>query len=268
MLRDSPTINVMVNAARKASRGLLRDYGEISKLQVSIKGPADFVTNADIKAEEIIKEELQRARPGFGLILEESGKEVGRDKEDFWIVDPLDGTMNFLHGLPHFAISIAHESKGEILSGVIFDPLRNEIFYSAKGLGAYSNDGRIRVSNRKELNDSVFSTGIPCIGKDRHPAYLKILDDMMKRSAGIRRFGAASLDLAYVAAGRYEGFWETDLKYWDVAAGSLLVQEAGGYISGIDGKKDFLKSGNILATNSHLNIEIRKIFKQIVGEKG
>ena len=150
----------MVNAARKASRGLLRDYGEISKLQVSIKGPADFVTNADIKAEEIIKEELQRARPGFGLILEESGKEVGRDKEDFWIVDPLDGTMNFLHGLPHFAISIAHESEGEILSGIIFDPLRNEIFYSVKGRGAYSNDGRIRVSNRKELNDSVFSLSL------------------------------------------------------------------------------------------------------------
>jgi len=256
----------MVNAARKAARGLLRDYGEISKLQVSIKGPANFVTNADLKAEKILKEELQNARPDFGLILEESGKKIGQDKKNFWIVDPLDGTMNFLHGLPHFAISIAHESKGEIVSGIIFDPLRNEIFYSAKGRGAYLNDSRIRVSNRKKINDSVFATGIPCIGKKQHPSYLKILSEIMKKSAGIRRFGAASLDLAYVAAGRYEGFWETDLKHWDVAAGSLLVQEAGGYISDIEGEKVSLESGNILATNAHLNVEIRKIFKQIINK--
>lgn len=265
----------MVNAARKAARGLLRDYGEISKLQVSIKGPADFVTSADLKAEKILKEELQKARPDFGLIFEESRKKIGLDSENFWIVDPLDGTMNFLHGLPHFAISIAHAFKGEILSGVIFDPLRNEIFYSVKGRGAYldssqgagHNDGRIRVSSRKKISDSVFATGIPCIGKDRHPSYLEILDDIMKKSAGVRRFGAASLDLAYVAAGRYEGFWETDLKYWDVAAGSLLVQEAGGYISDMDGKQDVLESGNILATNSHLNAEIKQIFKKIINEK-
>ena len=164
MLRDSPTINVMVNAARKASRGLLRDYGEISKLQVSIKGPADFVTNADIKAEKILKEELQRARPNFGLILEESGKEVGRDKENFWIVDPLDGTMNFLHGLPHFAISIALMIKDKIISGVIYDPIKDELFWAEKGVGAYLNNTRIRVSQRSQLKDALISTGIPWKG--------------------------------------------------------------------------------------------------------
>ena len=215
----SANLNIMIKAAEKASRALIRDFGEIEKLQVSKKGPADFVTNADLKAEKIIIEELKNARPNYSIISEENGIENNKDKKNTWIIDPIDGTINFLHGVPHFAISIALKSDNEIVSGLIFDPIKNEMFYAEKDNGAFFNNHRIKVSKKNELNNCLFVTGGRIIKELEFP---------------YRKSGSAALDMAYVASGRYDGYFQHDLKIWDIAAGIILVKEAGGILNEID----------------------------------
>jgi myo-inositol-1(or 4)-monophosphatase len=252
----------MSNAALKAARGLVRDFGEVEQLQVSIKGPGDFVSTADLKAERTLKNELGRARPGYGMLFEESGSAPGSDKRHRWIVDPLDGTTNFLHGIPHFAISIALERDGEIVAGVVYDPLRDEMFLAEKGLGAYVNDRRLRVSARRQLGEAVIGTGMPYGPRGDHSRYLATLVAVMKATSGVRRMGAAALDLAYVAAGRYDGFWEFGLSPWDVAAGLLLVREAGGYLSDLSGGQTMMTSGDVLAANDHLHLPLAALIRE------
>jgi myo-inositol-1(or 4)-monophosphatase len=253
MALRSALINVMSNAATKVARRLVRDFGEVEQLQVSRKGPADFVSTADLRAERDLKTELGKARPTFGFLMEESGAEQGKDKASRWIVDPLDGTTNFLHGIPHFAISIAAEVCDEIVAGVVYDPIRDETFWADRGSGAYMNDKRLRVSARDKLNDAVFATGIPFHGRDGHGEFLGALETVMSEVAGVRRFGSAALDLAYVAAGRYEGFWERGLSYWDVAAGIIIVREAGGFVTDFNGDRNHRPKGDIVAANDKLH---------------
>lgn len=247
----SPTLTVMLAAAHKAARGLLRDFGEVENLQVSLKGPADFVSQADLQAEKVLKAELRRARPTFGFLTEEAGAEAGRDAEARWIVDPLDGTTNFLHAIPQFAISIGLERAGDLVAGVVHAPITGETFYAEKNTGAFLMTDRatrrLRVSARKRLADAVIATGVPHRGRGDHDAYLRQLRTVMAEAAGIRRFGAASLDLAFVAAGRCDGFWESDLQPWDMAAGIVLVREAGGQVLDRDGGTDMLVRGDIVA---------------------
>jgi myo-inositol-1(or 4)-monophosphatase len=247
MAQASANINIMIKAARKAGRSLLRDFGEVEKLQVSAKGPGDFVSKADLKAEEIIREELCEARPNYGWLGEESVEVKGADPTRRWIVDPLDGTTNFLHGLPHWAISIALEHKGKIVAAVVFDPVKDEMFVAEKGSGCWLNDSRLRVSGRKTMIEMIFATGLPFGGRDDLPDSINDLARLLPRCAGVRRWGAAALDLAYVAAGRYDGFWERRLKAWDMAAGILLVAEAGGLVEPLDPGGDMLKDGDIIA---------------------
>jgi myo-inositol-1(or 4)-monophosphatase len=240
----------MIRAAQKAGRGLVRDFGEVEQLQVSRKGPADFVSAADLKAEKTIREELQHARPRFGFLMEESGASPGEDEARRWIVDPLDGTANFLHGIPHFAISIAMEQEGEIVAGVVLNPVTNELYWAEKGGGAFLNDRRIRVSARSALADSLIGTGIPFLGsRAEKPAYMRDMAVIMPQVAGIRRMGSAALDLAYVAAGRFDGFWESGMNAWDIAAGVLLVTEAGGYATARDGTSSPVHVPEIVAGN-------------------
>jgi myo-inositol-1(or 4)-monophosphatase len=255
-------INVMANAALKASRGLLRDFGEVEQLQVSIKGPGDFVSTADLRAERTLRGELSRARPGYGLLFEEGGAETGTDTRHRWIVDPLDGTTNFLHGIPHFAISIALERDGEVIAGLVYDPTRDEMFWAEKGVGAYVNDRRLRVSARRNLGEAVIGTGIPFRERGDHPTYLKTIAAVMAQTSGVRRLGAAALDLAYVAAGRYDGFWEFGLSPWDIAAGLLLVREAGGYASDLSGGQTMMTSGDTLAANDHLHLPLAALLRE------
>ncbi len=260
--RSSAAINVMVRAAHKAARGLVHDFGEVENLQVSRKGPADFVTAADIHAEKVLRAELGRARPTHGFLLEESGVVAGSDASRRWIVDPLDGTLNFLHGIPHFAISIGLEHDGEIVAGVVYDPLRDELFHAEKGAGAFLNNRRMRVSSRSKIADAVIATGIPWHGHDGHPEYLDQLATVMKACAGVRRSGSAALDLAYLAAGRYDGYWEPALSLWDIAAGTLLVREAGGYVTEIDGGPNVLASCNVLAASGGLYKGLLKVLSE------
>ncbi|MBL8537681.1 MAG: inositol monophosphatase [Hyphomonadaceae bacterium] len=260
MPQASATMNVMIAAARKAARALTRDFGEVENLQVSRKGPSDFVTAADIKAEKTIFEELSKARPGYGFLMEERGAVEGTDKTHRWIVDPLDGTSNFLHGLPHFAISIGLEREGVLVAGVVFNVVRDELFWAEKGAGAYLNDRRLRVAGRNDLRDAVLATGIPFNGKPGHEVFLREVERVMARTAGVRRWGSASLDLAYVAAGRFDGFWERGLSPWDVAAGAILVREAGGVVNEIDGG-DFMKTGAIVASNPALITPIAQVLR-------
>src|SRR5437016_13934336 len=220
----------MTSAALKAARGLVRDFGEVEQLQVSVKGPGEFVSAADLKAERIIKAELRKARPGYAMLFEESGAEPGSDPRHRWIVDPLDGTTNFLHGIPHFAISIALERDGEIIAGVVYEPTRDEMYWAEKGAGAYLNDRRLRVSARRQLAESVVGTGLPFRDGADQPVYLGTLAAVLPATSGVRRFGAAALDLAYVAAGRLDGFWEFGLSPWDIAAGLAAVRGAGGFV--------------------------------------
>jgi len=258
----SPVINVMTAAALKAARRLKRDFGEVEQLQVSVKGPGDFVSTADLEAERMLKSELLRARPGYGILLEEEGATEGPDPHHRWIVDPLDGTTNFLHGIPHFAISIALERDGEVVAGVVYEPTRDEMFWAEKGIGAYLNDRRLRVSARRQLGDAVIGTGIPFRGRGDHPSYLATLSRVMAATSGVRRFGAAALDLAYVAAGRYDGYWEFGLSPWDIAAGLLLVREAGGFISDLAGGQSMMTSGDVLVANSHLHLPLAALIRE------
>ncbi len=262
MARRSAVINVMVRAADRAARGLKRDFGEVENLQVSRKGPSDFVSAADLRAEETLRHELAKARPGFGFLMEESGTQHGKpDAEQRWIVDPLDGTTNFLHGLPHFAVSIALEERGEITAGVVYDPIKEELFWAEKGIGAYLGDQRLRVSGRRSLSDCLLATGIPFQGHGDAARFSRELAGAMAATAGVRRWGTASLDLAYVAAGRYDGFWEWGLSAWDFAAGWLLVREAGGFVTEMDGRSLSLDSGSLLAANGGLHPELIKLLK-------
>lgn len=266
----TPNLNVMINAVRKASKGLLRDFGEIEKLQVSLKGTNNFVSTADLKSEKILKAELLKARPTYGFLMEESEEIIGQDSEMQWIIDPLDGTTNFLHGIPHFAISVALAKNSEVIAGVIFNPVLDELYFADKGNGAFMaktrNDERLRVSSRKELKTAVIATGSPFLGHGDHKLFLKQFTKVMNNTAGIRRFGSASLDLAWVAAGRYDGFWEMSLKPWDIAAGMLIIKEAGGVVTEITNQNNriddcrvILKSGNILASNGFLHSALNKI---------
>ncbi len=254
----SPLITVMANAAIKAARGLQRDFGEVEHLQVSKKGPADFVSTADHRAEATLIEELQKARPKYGFLLEESGEIAGTDTSNRWVIDPLDGTTNFLHGVPHFAISIGLERDGEPYAGVIYDPLRDEMFWSEAGAGAFVNNRRLRVSTRRTLADALVATGMPFKGRITHPAYMYMLDSVWGATSGVRRFGCASLDLAYVAAGRFDGFFEFALSPWDIAAGIALVREAGGTVTDTDGRTKGLSRGDVLASNLHLHEALRQ----------
>ncbi|MHA1127497.1 MAG: inositol monophosphatase family protein [Alphaproteobacteria bacterium] len=251
----------MVKAARIAARQLLRDFNEVENLQVSKKGPADFVSKADMKAEETIREQLTEARPNYGFLGEESEETFGEDPTRRWIVDPLDGTTNFLHGMPHWAISIGLEHKGEIIAAVVYDPCKDELFTAEKGEGAWMNGKRLRVSGRSELNEMVFATGVPFAGRKYLPETLQELARLMPQCAGVRRWGAAALDLAYVAAGRYDGFWERDLQPWDIAAGILLVKEAGGLIDGVVADENPLIDGDIIASNEPVFTRFTKIIR-------
>jgi myo-inositol-1(or 4)-monophosphatase len=245
----SALLNIMVKAARKAGRALTRDFGEVENLQVSRKGPGDFVSKADHKAEKIIREELQLARPDYGLVLEEAGVIEGADANHRWIVDPLDGTTNFLHGLPHFAVSIALERQKQLVAGVIYNPVTDELYVAEKGRGAFLNDRRLRVSGRRNLVDCLIATGVPHLGRGDHGAYLTVLPKVMQNVAGIRRFGAAALDLAFVAAGRYDGYFESHLHPWDMAAGLVILKEAGGFACDYQGRDNMLETGTVIAGN-------------------
>jgi len=240
----------MIDAARKAARGLARDFGEVTELQVSKKGAADFVSAADLKAEQTLFELLSKGRPGYGFLMEERGVVEGTDKSHTWIVDPLDGTTNFLHAIPHFAVNIALEREGAgVVAAVTFNPITNEMFWAEKGKGAYVSDKRLRVAARTRLDEALLGTGIPFLGHGQHGKFLKELHQVSQRVAGVRRYGSAALDLAWVAAGRLDGFWERDLKPWDIAAGLLLVTEAGGRVTDAEGGEEMLAKGSICAGN-------------------
>ena len=264
----SALMNVMLAAARKAGRSLARDFGEVEQLQVSLKGPANFVSAADHRAEEILFAELTRARPGYGFLIEERGNIEGGDRSHRWIVDPLDGTTNFLHGIPIFAISIALEREGELVAGLIFNPANQETFTAEKGKGAFLNDRRIRVAARSELSASVIGTGIPHGGKPAHDLFRKELRAVMASSAGVRRLGAAALDLAWTAAGRLDGFWERNLHAWDLAAGIVVLREAGAFVSDAEGNDDMLDKGSIVAGNEAIQRKLLKLLKTAAAERG
>ena len=258
MLR-SALLNVMIKAAHKASRALKRDFGELEHLQLSVKGPANFVTAADRRAEETLRSELEQARPGYGFLGEEGGLHEGTDKTHCWIVDPLDGTLNFLHGIPHFAVSIALEREGTIIAGVVYNPVSDDLFTAERGKGAFQNDRRLRVSARRELSEAVVACALPhpsrgdvMLTRNEHAA-------VQQKVAGLRRFGAAALDLAWVAAGRLDAFWERGLSPWDMAAGIALVREAGGFVSDLDGRSIELKSSGILAANEAIHADMLRV---------
>lgn len=257
----SANLNIMIKAARKAGRSLVKDFREVENLQVSMKGAGDFVSKADIAAEKILKDELLGARPTYGWLAEEGGELPGEDPTRRWIVDPLDGTTNFLHGLPHWAVSIALEHKGQIVAGVIFDAAKDEMYFAEKGAGAWMNETRIRVSGRHRMIESIFATGIPFAGRSDLPLTLQDLARLMPACAGVRRWGSAALDMAYVATGRYEGFWERRLNSWDIAAGIILVKEAGGFVQSIDPEGHILSDGNVICSNEPIFDAFAKVVR-------
>jgi len=269
MAAKSPLINVMERAARKAGRGLVRDFGEVEQLQVSPKGPGDFVSSADLKAESVLKEELGRARPDFGFLMEEDGDTPGRDETQRWIVDPLDGTVNFLHGIPHFCISIAVEqvsmsagrARRDIIAGLVYNPLTDESYWADKNQGAYLNDRRMRVSGRRRMDEALIAVGLPGLGSDEHDTALARIRALMAKAGGLRRFGCAALDLAFVAAGRFDGYWQEGLGPWDLAAGLLLVREAGGFVCTLGGGDNILDTGSVIAGNDTIHGELRDILE-------
>ncbi len=260
----SALMNVMIAAARKAGRGLSRDFGEVENLQVSVKGPGNFVTAADHRAEETLFLELSKARPGYGFVMEERGEVPGSDSSHRWIVDPLDGTTNFLHGIPLFAISIGLEREGQLIAGVVYNPASDELFMAERGKGAFlmgrgPNDRRLRVAARQSIGDAVVTTGIPHRGRAGHEVFLREAKATMGAVAGVRRTGAAALDLAWTAAGRFDAFWEHNLQSWDLAAGILLVREAGGTVTDLDGGSGMLENGEVLAANAAIHRSLLKI---------
>ncbi len=264
-MQGSANLNLMIKAARKAGRSLVKDFREVENLQVSTKGPGDFVTKADREAERLIKEELLGARPTYGWLGEETGGQEGADPTRRWIVDPLDGTTNFLHGLPHWAVSIALEHKGEIVSAVVYDPAKDEMFIAEKGAGCWLNDSRrLRVSGRRTMIEAIFATGVPFGGRGTLPATLQDLARLMPVCAGVRRWGSAALDLAYVASGRFDGYWERGIQPWDIAAGLLLVKEAGGFVGPVREGDDPLEKGAVIAGNS----ELFTSFSGIIRDRG
>jgi myo-inositol-1(or 4)-monophosphatase len=263
MALQSAIINVMEKAAKKAGTKLARDFGEVEHLQVSRKGPADFVSRADFRAERTIVDELQEARPNFGFILEEGTDIAPKDSNNScWIIDPLDGTTNFLHGIPHFCTSIALEQGGEVTAGVIYNPLTDDVFWAEKGRGAYWGNRRLNVSARKDMADCLLATGIPFLGKPNHEEFICDLETIMGGVAGVRRFGSAALDLAYVAAGRYDGFWEENLQSWDIAAGILMVREARGMVSEFNGRSKMMQTGQVLATNGAIHGTLTRLLSE------
>ena len=257
----SANLNVMIKAARKAGRSLVKDFREVENLQVSMKGAGDFVSKADLTAEKIIREELMDARPTYGWVGEESAPVAGKDPTRRWIVDPLDGTTNFLHGLPHWAVSIALEHKGEVVAGVVFDAAKDEMFFAEKGAGAWMNDTRLRVSGRHRMIESIFATGLPYGGRADLPDTLRDLGRLLPACAGVRRWGAAALDMAYVAAGRYDGFWERGLNAWDLAAGIVIVREAGGMVEPVKPNGDILSDGAVICANEPIFDGFSKIIR-------
>ena len=261
MRLSSANINVMVNACRKASKNLIRDFGEVEKLQVSIKGPGDFVTMTDKKVEKILIDELQKARSNYSILSEEIG-EIKNDEEFKWIIDPIDGTSNFLHGIPHFGISVALEKNKEIICGIIFDPIKNEIFSTEKGNGSYLNNQRIRVSSRKKLEDCILFTGGPRhVSKNKEVTLEEYKKFSSKVFIPIRKMGSGALDMAYVAAGRCDGFYQRNLNYWDIAAGILLVKEAGGFVTDFNGDNKYVENKTILASNPNISEEMIEVLK-------
>ena len=259
MRLNSPRMNIIYNACMKASKSLIRDFGEIEKLQVSSKGPADFVSAADKRTEKIIIDELLKAHSDYGIVSEEIGEINKNNKDNRWIIDPIDGTLNFLNGIPHFAISIAYEEKGEVVCGLIFDPIKDEIFFAEKGSGAFFNNSRIRVTNKKKIKECVLVTGGPKFNSSKKN---EIFEEYVKVSnlvdAPIRKFGSAALGMSYVAAGRFDGYWEWELKYWDIAAGIIILKEAGGFVDFMEpGPQSSLKR-NVIATNSQIHQELQE----------
>lgn len=257
----SANLNIMIKAARRAGRSLVKDFREVENLQVSMKGAGDFVSRADLNSEKILKEDLMGARPTYGWLAEEGGEEEGQDPTRRWIIDPLDGSTNFLHGLPHWAVSIALEHKGQVVAGVIFDPAKDEMFFAEKGAGSWMNDSRLRVSGRVKMIESVFATGLPYGGRADLPDTLRELGRVLPGCAGVRRWGAAALDLAYVAAGRYDGFWERRLHAWDIAAGLVIVREAGGLVEPINPAGDMLSDGTVISANEPLFSPLAKLVR-------
>ncbi len=268
-LRLSPHMTVMQNAAQKASKRLLRDFNEVEQLQVSVKGPGDFVSQADLRAEATMRDELGKARPGYSFLMEESGMSGSDNWAWRWVVDPLDGTSNFLHGIPHWCISIALEKRlqdgtSEIAAGMIYNPVNDEMFWAEKGGGAFLNERRLRVSARRDFKDALFATGIPfaSVSGQRRLAFARTLGVLMPQVAGVRRFGAAALDLAWVAAGRYDGYWELGLKPWDMAAGLLIVREAGGFVTdpaNVESVMHEAGPNDIVAANPHMHARLREV---------
>jgi myo-inositol-1(or 4)-monophosphatase len=257
----SAVLNVMIKAARKAGRALKRDFGEVEHLQVSLKGPANFVTAADRRAEEVLYEELAHARSGYGFLGEEGGRREGTDKTHTWIVDPLDGTSNFLHGIPHFAISIALEREGTIVAGIIYNPANDDLFTAERGKGAFLNDQRLRVAARARLLDAVVACGLPHHGRGDLALNLKEIAAVQDKVAGLRRYGTASLDLAWVAAGRFDGYWERNLGPWDIAAGLIVVREAGGFATDYEGGDAPFKTGDVIAGNETIHRELMRLLR-------
>ena len=262
MRLNSPQINIITKACMKASRSLIRDFGEIENLQVSSKGPGDFVTSADKRTEKTIIEELQKAHSDYGIITEESGIINKSNTKNRWIIDPIDGTMNFLNGIPHFAISIGYEENNEIKCGVIFDPIKNEMFCAEKGNGAYLNNSRIRVSNKKKLKDALIVTGGPKGASKIKDKIFSEYINVSKNVSNVRKFGSAALDMAYVACGRFDGYWQRELNYWDIAAGIVILKEAGGFIDFFENDpKEPLKK-NILASNTNIHNDLRELINK------
>jgi len=264
----SATLNVMIKAAHRAARSLKRDLGEVEQLQVSLKGPRNFVCAADRRAEAILREELAKARPDYGFLGEEGGAQAGSDKTHRWIVDPLDGTTNFLHGIPHFAIAIALERNGAIVAGLVYNPANDEMFIAERGKGAFLNDKRIRVAARQRLAEAIVACGLPHYGRGDLALARDEIAAAQRAFAGLRRYGAATLDLAWVAAGRLDAYWERDLSPWDLAAGSILVREAGGFISDLDGGDAILTKGNVVAGNDTMHRELLRLLQEAAREPG
>lgn len=257
----SPLMTVMTDAVMKAARSLKRDFGEVENLQVSRKGPGDFVSAADRKSEQILRDALEKARPGYGLIMEEQGVVEGPDKSHCWHIDPLDGTTNFLHGMPHFCISVGLEREGQIVAGVIYDPIKDELFIAEKGKGAFMNNRRLRVAARRDMVDALVICGLPHINRGDHHLFLRELASVMPLVGGMRRSGSAALDMAYIACGRADAYWERNLSSWDVAAGIILIREAGGFVSTVEGKDDIFKAGSVACGNEIMHRELLKMLK-------